>query len=198
MSVQSEITRIESAKTAIATAIEGKGVTVPEGTKLDGLAALVESIEAGGMPGFYTGSITVAEESVSVTIENAFTAWHSPRIILVYEENAAIYDDIADGVYYPKIIALRNSLADTTEATSSAPFAGYYVATYRSGNSNSIKSEVLNVSSVLGGSAATGKYVYNVIKGKYSSGELYVYCGGTYGLRAGKTYRWVTIVEDEL
>ena len=48
MSVQSEITRIESAKTAIATAIEGKGVTVPEGTKLDGLAALVESIEASG------------------------------------------------------------------------------------------------------------------------------------------------------
>ena len=48
MSVQSEITRIESAKTAIATAIEGKGVTVPEGTKLDGMAALVESIEAGG------------------------------------------------------------------------------------------------------------------------------------------------------
>ena len=48
MSVQSDITRIESAKTAIATAIEGKGVAVPEGTKLDGLAALVESIEAGG------------------------------------------------------------------------------------------------------------------------------------------------------
>lgn len=49
MSVQSEITRIESAKTAIATAIEGKGVTVPEGTKLDGLAALVEAISAGGV-----------------------------------------------------------------------------------------------------------------------------------------------------
>jgi len=49
MSVQSEITRIESAKTAIATAIEGKGVTVPEGTKLDGMAALVEAISAGGV-----------------------------------------------------------------------------------------------------------------------------------------------------
>ena len=48
MSVQTEITRIESAKTAIATAIEGKGVTVPEGTKLDGMAPLIEAIEAGG------------------------------------------------------------------------------------------------------------------------------------------------------
>lgn len=49
MSVQTEITRIESAKTAIATAIEGKGVTVPEGTKIDGIAPLIESIEAGGV-----------------------------------------------------------------------------------------------------------------------------------------------------
>ena len=68
MSVQTEITRIESAKTAIATAIEGKGVTVPTGTKLDGLAALVESIEAGGgadispWADMVTFSITPAED----------------------------------------------------------------------------------------------------------------------------------------
>ena len=48
MSVQSEITRLANAKTAIATAIEGKGVTVPDGILLDGMAALIESIEAGG------------------------------------------------------------------------------------------------------------------------------------------------------
>ena len=48
MSIQSEITRIESAKTAIAAAIEGKGVTVPDATLLDGMASLIESIEAGG------------------------------------------------------------------------------------------------------------------------------------------------------
>ena len=48
MSVQSEITRIETAKTNIATAITNKGVTVPDGTLLDGMASLIESIEAGG------------------------------------------------------------------------------------------------------------------------------------------------------
>ena len=47
MSIQSEIARIESAKTAIATAIEGKGVTVPDGTLVDGMAPLIESIETG-------------------------------------------------------------------------------------------------------------------------------------------------------
>lgn len=44
MSVQSEITRLADAKSAIATAIAGKGVTVPDGTKLDGMAALIGSI----------------------------------------------------------------------------------------------------------------------------------------------------------
>ena len=48
MSIQTELTRITNAKSAIKTAIEGKGVTVPDGTLLDGMAALIESIEAGG------------------------------------------------------------------------------------------------------------------------------------------------------
>ena len=64
MSVQTEITRIESAKTAIATAIEGKGVTVPDGTKLDGMAALIESIEAGG-GNFATGTFTTTDDITS-------------------------------------------------------------------------------------------------------------------------------------
>lgn len=47
MSIQTELTRITNAKAAIKTAIEGKGVTVPAGTLLDGMASLIESIEAG-------------------------------------------------------------------------------------------------------------------------------------------------------
>ena len=69
MSVQSEITRIESAKTAIATAIEGKGVAVPEGTKLDGLAALVESIEAGGGK-IARGEFTLSEDVRNYTVQH--------------------------------------------------------------------------------------------------------------------------------
>ena len=48
MSIQTELTRITNAKAAIKAAIEGKGVTVPNGTLLDGMAALIESIQAGG------------------------------------------------------------------------------------------------------------------------------------------------------
>ena len=49
MSIQSELTRLTDAKAAIKTAIEGKGVTVPSGTLLDGMAALIASIEARGI-----------------------------------------------------------------------------------------------------------------------------------------------------
>ena len=48
MSIQTELTRLTNAKAAIKAAIEGKGVTVPDATLLDGMASLIESIEVGG------------------------------------------------------------------------------------------------------------------------------------------------------
>ena len=66
MSIQTELTRLTNAKAAIKTAIEGKGVTVPEATLLDGMASLIESIEAGGgsgtESGYATGTYTVASD----------------------------------------------------------------------------------------------------------------------------------------
>ena len=59
MSIQTELTRIINAKAAIKAAIEGKGVTVPNGTLLDGMAALIESIEAGGGGIVYTSGTLV-------------------------------------------------------------------------------------------------------------------------------------------
>ena len=75
MSIQTELTRIINAKAAIKTAIEGKGVTVPDGTLLDGMAALIESIEAGGgtISGkkFISGEITFSETPTSeITISH--------------------------------------------------------------------------------------------------------------------------------
>lgn len=48
MSVKTEIDRLGAAKSNLKAAIEGKGVTVPEGTKLDGYASLVDQISQGG------------------------------------------------------------------------------------------------------------------------------------------------------
>ena len=65
MSIQTELTRITNAKAAIKTAVEGKGVTVPAGTLLDGMAALIESIEAGGGGGIRATYGTVVPTSIS-------------------------------------------------------------------------------------------------------------------------------------
>ena len=64
MSVHSEITRLQNAKAAIKAAIEGKGVTVPAGTLLDGMASLIESIEAGGGGIIYTSGTLVFSSSI--------------------------------------------------------------------------------------------------------------------------------------
>ena len=48
MAISDEIARLQQAKADLKTAIEGKGVTVPSNTKLDGYADLVDSIKTGG------------------------------------------------------------------------------------------------------------------------------------------------------
>ncbi len=48
MSVETEYQRILTAKSNIKTAIEGKGVTVPSTTKIDGYPSLIDSIPTGG------------------------------------------------------------------------------------------------------------------------------------------------------
>ena len=73
MSIQTELTRLTNAKAAIKTAIEGKGVTVPNTTLLDGMAALIESIEAGGDSSIITGSViqTVKKDELLIGMKYA-------------------------------------------------------------------------------------------------------------------------------
>lgn len=61
MSIATEITRLQTAKADLKTAIEGKGVTVPSATLLDGYASLVSSIPSGGgdwLDDYLSGRIT--------------------------------------------------------------------------------------------------------------------------------------------
>ena len=77
MSIQTELTRITNAKAAIKATIEGKGVAVPDDTLLDGMAALIESIQAGGGSGggqaFQCGTVVSADDTnlvVPCTLDN--------------------------------------------------------------------------------------------------------------------------------
>ena len=67
MSISSEITRISNAKTAIAQSIANKGVTVPSGTKIDGMATHIDSIQTGG------GSAVQPSKALTVTSNGTTT-----------------------------------------------------------------------------------------------------------------------------
>ena len=94
MSIQTELTRITNAKAAIKTAIEGKGVTVPSGTLLDGMAALIESIEAGGGSGnFATGTFTTTDDITSNVVIN-HNLGVKPKFIIVLCTDTSTYTEL--------------------------------------------------------------------------------------------------------
>ena len=95
MSIQTELTRLTNAKAAIKTAIEGKGVTVPDGTLLDGMAALIASIEAGSTSNnIVVGSFTLTESLTTASplyIDVTFPKDEFPLMYLVYENTINLY-----------------------------------------------------------------------------------------------------------
>lgn len=82
MSVASEITRLQTAKADLKTAIEGKGVTVSSSAKLDAYPALVESIQqgGGGDDDNWYGVYTNNQQPVSYWfVETTSEVWEMPN-----------------------------------------------------------------------------------------------------------------------
>ena len=101
MSIQTELTRLTNAKAAIKTAIEGKGVAVPDATLLDGMAALIESIEAGGgVSGVWCGSVTPVSS-------NSYDLVVSP----------AVNDDLYNAVKGNRVIGIAMETGNTGDTT---------------------------------------------------------------------------------
>ena len=116
MSVQSEIARLENAKAAIKAAIEGKGVTVPDATLLDGMASLIESIQAGSggfeniqtVTGSFTPESLIETKTQLSPTNDAFTVEHNagfvPRAAIAYTgkfgtSELTLYAAIVNGLY---------------------------------------------------------------------------------------------------
>ena len=103
MSIQTELTRITNAKAAIKAAIEGKGVTVPEATLLDGMAALIDAIETGSTSNnIIAGSFTLAESLINASplyIDITFPKNEFPLMYCVYEDTSNLsYSDTSHTV----------------------------------------------------------------------------------------------------
>ena len=168
MSIQTELTRLTNAKAAIQTAIEGKGVTVPSGTLLDGMAALIESIEAGG--GEY-----IVEEGQFVPTENV-------------KDQVSIEHSLGVAPFFYVIFLSESSSMNTTVSYSTVMLkcnyiggSSYVVAKHQSSGSYSATFQHYPVTSY---TAATEKYIYA------DGGTI---GGATFWYIAGKIYKWIAI-----
>lgn len=117
MSIQTELSRIINAKAAIKAAIEGKGVTVPDATLLDGMAALIASIEAGGSAKIYKEKVTFSGDTKNYTIEHNLGVIPNFCIFFVLDKfdylktnrNASMFCGILDGSMIYTSVGTGNS-----------------------------------------------------------------------------------------
>lgn len=79
MSIASELSRLQQAKSDLATSIDNKGVTVPAATTLDGYAALVDQIQQGGLP--YDAEIEYIESTGTQYIDTGITLVYATDIV---------------------------------------------------------------------------------------------------------------------
>ena len=168
MSIQTELTRITNAKAAVKAAIEGKGVTVPDGTLLDGMAPLIESIEAGiNATG---GTITVSSDVNDYVLTHGLGEVPKFFVIGMMENCGEL-----TGKTYILIGAfgfsdVRSQYRISTSLYMNAPSGIFKVAAI----------------------TATSDSKQSIVKANEETITV-AYSGGSYKLIAGATYYWVAV-----
>lgn len=168
-----QIDRITAAKAAIEAAIIEKGVDVPDGTTLDGIAALIASIQSGGGGGLPEGISALASGTITPASDYSSFTYEATHNLGVVCNFAALI---------------------LVDPLSSTAYANMMIATYAIFKNNSNRHP-------------TVYYYYNSSKNVSANhGETLASFWGTnyvkfmtpYTLKAGKTYRWVCGVIDDL
>lgn len=119
MSVQSEVSRLNAAKSDLASAITAKGVTVPGTTKLDGYAALVEQIEAGGGGAYDITATDNGDGTQSLAIADA--AGGEEETYTVTHMAMIIYTGSAGDIVNLSIMEIISNVT-TTDTLTNIPF----------------------------------------------------------------------------
>lgn len=91
MSIQSELARIKGAKADLQSWVEENGVTVPDGTLIDGLVELAKTVETGGGGGVIMGTFTPAtNENITIDlIECGLKVGTYPKARFLFENDTS-------------------------------------------------------------------------------------------------------------
>ena len=179
MSIQTELTRITNAKEAIKTAIEGKGVTVPDATLLDGMAALIDSIEAGG------GGVQLQYNRLYPSATGTFT----PAARTLFNANAPLVIEHNAGIIPFVVLVTSNGMNATGDLDFIASWniPHYNVSFYD-------KNQLYSLSSRRGSSSSARITKHGVSSVTYPSWDMekvdVAQGGSDIYVNAGKTYTW--------
>ena len=178
MSIQTELTRLTNAKAAIKTAIEGKGVTVPDATLLDGMASLNESIEAGGSDTlfgtyFETGSIIPASD-----ITNNYT--------IQFQNSFSLINGNDSTPYYIFILWCSIPPGYTSVAIPNNSWAWVFWGRKQ-------RNTAIVYGQYLSNSGSVNNATYMGVIGKGNANEFTLYCKESKKLAAGYVYNWIAL-----
>ncbi len=191
MSIQTELTRITNAKAAIKAAIEGKGVTVPDATLLDGIAALIDSIEAGGGGNIETITFTPANTG---TLNIDFETNGIPIAVICVRNSFA--NGESDAYYTDKNeVPMACTLIESYNPNSSGSDIGYQYPFHVYNNStieftpNVYNNGRTRISSFQSATSSKIAIIKNKnLLPKFPTFSVYVNSSGSKGLRVGETY----------
>lgn len=160
MSIASEITRLQNAKSSIKTSIENKGVTVPSTTKLDGYAALIDTIPTGGGSSSWT-KLGEADFDVSTTATSASSAGTISLGSVAVTKDKIIYVRVRDkaGPRAGYFLGSDNFFINVTKANntpSTLSNAGRFIHRYTTNASSPYGTYVG------GGTTGYGVYAYSI------------------------------------
>lgn len=165
MSIASQISRLMSAKSAIRTAIQNKGVTVPASTKLDDYADLIASIPAGSSAWTKIAETSITTSTTStaaITLQTFSTGdssiWTSDKIVYVRIRDTA---GKRTGYFYGTDNIMFN-IQPVNGASATSTSAGMIKTIY------AVDSSGLYVVNTQSTSSGYGVYVYSI----YSDGRI--------------------------
>lgn len=171
MSIASEITRLQTAKSDLATSIANKGVTVPASATLDDYAALVDSIQTGegGSSLPYDAEVEYLESTGTQWIDTGVTVGGTNNIIVELKV-AQTVDTTAVSFYFAQPLSGSNYFAAYANASNK------YACVYRNKWAASTTSTDRSV------------HVLNYDNGKlYKDGTLLITASSTTSVTASNT-----------
>ena len=192
MGIQTDLPRIINAKADIKAAIEGKGVTVPEATLLDGMAALIESIETGG------GDFSALPQKIDTVLSGSVTPASDAEDFFIKD-----FGNITSMNYLPRIFIMFRKTPASSTSYASCLFALYMSDDPLTENTTGYGGHALHIGSGANIYAMFNalKYILSGTKSALSFGinGCLVYAqtsSSTFKFQGGVTHYWVALCEE--